>query len=66
MIAEGLVSDVRSGRGLTTRSITGSSYSRRVRLVCEVQPVCGGEAPMAKLIYSAITSLDGYVADEVG
>jgi integrase len=29
MIAEGLASDVRSGPGLTTRSITGSSYSPR-------------------------------------
>src|SRR5215208_2376012 len=27
---------------------------------------CVKEAPMAKLIYSAITSLDGYVADEDG
>src|SRR5439155_1264546 len=33
---------------------------------CERQSACVREAHMAKLIYSAITSLDGYVADEDG
>jgi dihydrofolate reductase len=36
-----------------------------VRLGCAIS-ICTGRLTLAKLIYSAITSLDGYVADEDG
>src|SRR5216110_3249316 len=47
--------------------ITGVVYLSLLWAGCEMQSVCGkGRFTMARLIYSAITSLDGYVADEDG
>src|SRR5437016_5804747 len=47
--------------------IAGVVYLSLFWAGCEMRSVCGKERPtMAKLIYSAITSLDGCVADEDG
>src|SRR5437016_7307318 len=47
--------------------ITGVVYLSLFWAGCEMRSVCGKERPtMAKLIYSAITSLDGYIADQDG